>query len=217
MGAQREHVEHQACVLPTGVVRDARNQGAIKGQRAELPTVRPTGEGGGVSAWAAQRVPRGRLITALLMEVVDDVGIQGAARLPEVGQVSALGMEEASGARWKDALAVLKGRLDCASHMAGDVVASILIVQKVPKGAPRIARLTEVESGASSQAAPKVLRAVHHCAKGMAGGNVVFMMEGGFAPKVYMVELITVLHTAVARDVLLQVAQRVPVVVLTIV
>lgn len=87
--------ELQASVLAMVVVRDVRNQGATKVQRAELLIVRLMVEGEGVSAWDAQKVLRVRQITASLTEVVDGVVILGAVRQPEVGQVCASGMEGA--------------------------------------------------------------------------------------------------------------------------
>lgn len=215
MDVQKGHEELQASVLPMVVVRDVRNQGATKGQRAELLIVRPMGEGEGVSAWDAQKVPRGRQITALLTEVVDGVVILGAARLPEAGQVCASGMEGAKGARWKDALAVLRGRLVCVSHMEGGVGVSTQNVQKEPKEAPPIARPMVAANGAFLQGAPKAPKGAHHCARATVEGNDVCLTEVVFVRKVYMAELIFALRMVVVRGVLSQNVQRVPVAALT--
>ena len=112
---------------------------------------------------------------------------------------------------------MLKGRLGCASLMEEDAVVSTKNVIRVHKGALCIAKHMVVGNDAHLQGVPKVLKEAPHCVRHMVGGSAAFSMEVAFAQKVCMEALTSVLLMVVERGVLLQVAPRVHVAVLTVV
>lgn len=112
---------------------------------------------------------------------------------------------------------MLKGRLGCASLMEVDAVVSTKNVVRVHKGALCIAKHMVVGNDAHLQGVPKVPKVAPHCARHTVGGNAAFLMEVAFAQKVCMEALTSVLLMVVERGVLLQVAPRVHVAVLTVV
>lgn len=112
---------------------------------------------------------------------------------------------------------MLKGRLGCASLMGVDAVVSTKNVQREHKGALCFARHMVVGSDAHLQGVPKELKEAPHCARHMVGGSAAFSMEVAFAQRVCMEAQTSVLLMVVERDVLLQVAPRVHVAVLTVV
>lgn len=152
------------------------------------------------------------------MVVANDVVIQvDVPRLLEEGQGFALDMVEGKDVRLMAALVVPKDRLVYASRMAVVAVASTRDVQRGRKGALCIARHMVVESVAYFKGAPRVLKEVHHYARDMVGGSAAFSMVVGFALRVCMEALISVLLMVVERGVLCQTAQKVPVAVLIVV
>jgi hypothetical protein len=83
-GAPKVQEAHPGCVLPMEVGKDVISLGAIKELRAALHIVRPMAEDGGVRSLVAQRVPRERQITVLLMAEAAVVNILIVLRLHEV-------------------------------------------------------------------------------------------------------------------------------------
>ncbi|KAK9929599.1 hypothetical protein M0R45_026693 [Rubus argutus] len=138
-------------------------------------------------------------------------------RLHEESQGFALDMVGVKGVRWKAALVVLKDRLVYASLMVVAAGASMRDVQRGPKGALCIARHMVVESVAYFKGAPRVLKEAHHYARDMVEESAAFLMVVGFALRVYMEALISVLLMVGERGVLCQAAQKVPVAALIVV
>lgn len=125
------------------------------------------------------------------------------------GQAFASSMVGESGAMWKDALVVPRGKLACAFPMVVDVVANTLVVQRAHREALCTAKHMVVESVAYLLDAPKEPKGVRLFAKHMVAENGVSLMVVGYAPKVYMEARISVLHMVVGRGVLFQDALRV--------
>lgn len=152
------------------------------------------------------------------MVVVDDVAILvDVPRLHEESRGFALDMVGVKGVRWKAALVVLKDRLVYASLMVVAAGASMRDVQRGPKGALCIARHMVVESVAYFKGAPRVLKEAHHYARDMVEESAAFLMVVGFALRVYMEALISVLLMVGERGVLCRAAQKVPVAALIVV
>lgn len=136
---------------------------------------------------------RVRLITALHMEVEGGVDTQYVQRLHVGSQDSALDMVEGRGAKWKDAVVVLRGRQGYASRMVEAAGASTQIAPREPKEALCTARPMEEAGGVCLQGVQRVPKGARHSARGMVGESVASMMEVASAPRVCMVGPTTVL------------------------
>ena len=170
------------------VDRDAKSPGATTVQRAALPTARLMEGVGDVNTWGAPKVPRVKLTFASRMAGVGGVGsLEVAPRLPGANQVFALGMVGGRGARWKDALEVLRGRPVFAYPMGEGAGANSQDVPKVLKEARCFARPMEGGSGAYLPVVPRGPRGAHHSARAMVGVSGACLMGAGSAPRVFMV------------------------------
>lgn len=115
--------------------------------------------------------------------------------------VSASNMVVERGVRLKGAPVVLRGRLACASLTVGGAGASISPVPRALREAPCTAKHMVGGNDAYFPDATKVRKGALPSAKGMVGGSVAYLMVEGYARKVFMVALISVLLMAGERGV----------------
>lgn len=200
---QKEHVGPQVFVSAMGADKDARNQGATKVLKAELPTVSLTEEVSVATIWVALKVLRAEPTFASHMVVGDGAATkQGATKQHEANQGFAFGTAGERGVTLKAALVAQRGRSACASLTAVDGVASSISVRRAPKAALCTAKHTVVGSAVYLQVVAKALKGVPRCVRGMVGGNVASSTAGGFALRACMVAPTSVLPMAGESDVL---------------